>query len=184
MLRGAPSPGPLGAAGALAARRACHLTLPTRGYRPVPPTPALRCSTDMKLDASWYSDKEWRGFVLHDARRDLLERHVFVTWVAGISHYPAAVDLPDFEPGSEVVLRPEPDNPFDPKAIGWQLVVSCWKQSSLDGPDLGRAHAGTVGVPSVSDWSRSSSCTAVGSCSNHTIRSGDSSQFATSRSAI
>jgi HIRAN domain len=72
----------------------------------------------MKLDASWYADKEWRGFVLHDARHDLEDRHVFVTWVAGISHYPAAVDLPDFAPGSDLVLRPEPDNPFDPNAIG------------------------------------------------------------------
>ena len=42
----------------------------------------------MKLDASWYADKEWRGFVLHDAGHDLEDRHVFVTWVAGISHYP------------------------------------------------------------------------------------------------
>jgi HIRAN domain len=72
----------------------------------------------MKLDASWYADNEWRGFVLHHARHDLEDRHVFVTWVAGISHYPAAVDLPDFAPGSDLVLRPEPDNPFDPKAIG------------------------------------------------------------------
>ena len=71
----------------------------------------------MKLDASWYADKEWRGFVLPDAPRDLEDRHVFVTWVAGISHHPTAVDLPDFAPGSEVVLRPEPDNPFDPNAI-------------------------------------------------------------------
>ena len=74
-----------------------------------PSDPALRCSTDMKLDASWYADKEWRGFVLHDARHDLEDRHVFVTWVAGISHYPAAVDLPDFAPGSDLVLRPEPE---------------------------------------------------------------------------
>jgi len=72
----------------------------------------------MKLDASWYADKEWRGFVLHDARRDLEDRHVFVTWVAGISHYPAAVDRPDFAPGNDLVLRPEPENPFDPNAIG------------------------------------------------------------------
>lgn len=79
----------------------------------------------MKLDASWYSDKEWRGFVLHDTRRDLLERHVFVTWVAGMSYYPAAADLPDFAPGREVVLRPEPSNPFDPNAIGvWNASAS------------------------------------------------------------
>ena len=117
-MRGGPSPGPLGAPGARTARRACHLTRPTRGYRPVPPTLALRCSTDMKLDASWYSDKDGEASSCTTPGPTLLERHVFVTWVAGISHYPAAVDLPDFEPGSEVVLRPEPDNPFDPNAIG------------------------------------------------------------------
>jgi len=89
-----------------------------RGYRPVPPTLSLCCSNGMKLDACWYSDEEWRGYVLHDRRRDLLDRHVFVTSVAGISHYPAAVDLPDFAPGSDLILRPEPDNPFDPKAVG------------------------------------------------------------------
>jgi hypothetical protein len=72
----------------------------------------------MKLDASWYADKEWRGYVLLDRRSDLLDRHVFVTWIAGISHYSAAADLPDFEPGNEVVLRPEPDNPFDENAVG------------------------------------------------------------------
>ncbi len=72
----------------------------------------------MKLDAWWYSDEEWRGYVPLDRRRDLLDHHAFVTWVAGITHYPAAVDLPDFAPGSEVVLRPEPDNPFDPNAVG------------------------------------------------------------------
>jgi hypothetical protein len=72
----------------------------------------------MKLDACWYSDEEWRGYVPLDRRRDLLDRHAFVTWVAGITHYPAAVDLPDFAPGSEVVLRPEPDNQFDPSAVG------------------------------------------------------------------
>jgi hypothetical protein len=71
----------------------------------------------MRLDASWYSDAEWRGFVLHDGHRNLLDRHVFVTLVAGISHYPDAADLPEFAPGSEIVLRPEPDNPFDPNAI-------------------------------------------------------------------
>jgi HIRAN domain len=72
----------------------------------------------MKLDASWYADKEWRGYVLLDRRSDLLDRHVFVTWVAGISHYSAAADLPDFGPGNEVVLRAEPENPFDENAVG------------------------------------------------------------------
>jgi hypothetical protein len=60
---------------------------------------------------------EWRGFVLQDRRSDLLEQHVFVTLVAGISHHPDAADLPDFAPGDDIVLRPQPDNPFDPNAI-------------------------------------------------------------------
>jgi hypothetical protein len=62
-------------------------------------------------------------FVLHDARRDLEDRRVFVTWVAGISHYPAEVELPDFAPGSEVVLRSEPDNPFDPNDLDFAAGV-------------------------------------------------------------
>jgi hypothetical protein len=72
----------------------------------------------MELDAIWYTDEEWQGFVHRDGRRDLLDRHVFVTWVAGISHFPDAADLPDFAPGSDILLQPEPDNPFDSNAIG------------------------------------------------------------------
>ena len=80
----------------------------------------------MKLDASWYADKEWRGFVLHDARHDLEDRHVFVTWVAGISHYPAAVDLPDFAPGSDLVLRvvTNVNDPPPPSVATWGSTPS------------------------------------------------------------
>jgi hypothetical protein len=79
----------------------------------------------MELEASWYEDDEGRGYVLADPVSDLLEQHVFVTWVAGIFHYPDAVDHPDFAPGSEIVLRPDPDNAFDPNAIGvWNAAAT------------------------------------------------------------
>jgi len=71
----------------------------------------------MGLDAWSYADDEWRGYVLVDSVTDLLVRHVFVTWVAGL-HFPNAAEHPDFAPGRDLVLRPEPDNPFDPNAIG------------------------------------------------------------------
>jgi HIRAN domain len=88
------------------------------GLSPRPSDPSLSCSTGMKLDACWYSDEEWRGYVPLVRRRDLLDHHAFVTWVAGITHHSDAADLPDFAPGSEVVLRPELDNPFDESAVG------------------------------------------------------------------
>jgi hypothetical protein len=72
----------------------------------------------MELDAWSYAGEDWRGFVLVDSRDELLDRHVFVTWVAGESHYPDALGHADFAPGSPLVLRHEPDNPFDPNAIG------------------------------------------------------------------
>jgi hypothetical protein len=72
----------------------------------------------MELDASWYADDEWRGYVLHDRISDLLDRHVFVTWVAGLPHFADAAQHLDFAPGGEITLTPEPDNPYDPNAIG------------------------------------------------------------------
>jgi HIRAN domain len=72
----------------------------------------------MELDAWSYADEEWRGFVLIDSRDELLDRHVFVTLVAGESFYPEALGHADFAPGSPLVLRHEPDNPFDPNAMG------------------------------------------------------------------
>lgn len=79
----------------------------------------------MELEASWYADDEWRGYVLHDRVSDLLDRHVFVAWVAGLMHFPNAAQRPDFTPGREVALIPEPDNPHDPDAIGvWNASKS------------------------------------------------------------
>ena len=91
----------------------------------------------MKLDASWYADKEWRGFVLRDAPRDLEDRHVFVTWVAGISHHPTAVDLPDFAPGSEVVLRHEPEDPSPTRSVSSMRPVRA--RRTIDAPSTGSA---------------------------------------------
>jgi hypothetical protein len=79
----------------------------------------------MELEASWYADDEWRGYVLHDRVSDLLDRHTFVTWVAGLMHFPDAAQRPDFTPGREVALIPEPDNPHDPDAVGvWNASKS------------------------------------------------------------
>jgi HIRAN domain len=38
--------------------------------------------------------------------------------VAGAHHRPKALQDPRFKPGSAVILRPEPDNPYDADAVG------------------------------------------------------------------
>ena len=99
----------------------------------------------MELDAWSFADEEWRGFVLVDSRDELLDRHVFVTLVAGESFYPDALGHADFAPGSPLVLRHEPDNPFDPNAImafdlsqgagrqDDQILVTCRKRGPRPG---------------------------------------------------
>ncbi len=72
----------------------------------------------MELQASWYSDGEWRGYVPHEQQSYLRDRHMFVTPVAGFGHYPDAVQRTDFDPGRVVLLRPEPENAYDSRAIG------------------------------------------------------------------
>jgi len=71
----------------------------------------------MDLDAYWYVDVDWRGYVLSESRTELLERHVFVAWVAGFTKFPAATTDSRFAPGHTVNLRKEPDNQFDPNAL-------------------------------------------------------------------
>jgi len=70
------------------------------------------------IDVCWYEDDEWRGFLPVEPRSELLSRHVFDTWIAGIWHYPQAADDPSFAPGESIALVVEPDNPHDPLAIG------------------------------------------------------------------
>lgn len=71
----------------------------------------------LELPAWWYEDDEWRGFVLRDSQRSLLDRHVFVTWVAGVQHRIEDARLPFFDPGKPLTLVPDPNNPFDPNAL-------------------------------------------------------------------
>ena len=42
----------------------------------------------LELPAWWYEDDEWRGFVLCGHRTDLLDQHVFATYLAGFNHRP------------------------------------------------------------------------------------------------
>ncbi|HEX2504714.1 MAG TPA: HIRAN domain-containing protein [Gaiellaceae bacterium] len=68
---------------------------------------------------------EGRGYALRDGERSLAwtsprlaERGVEVLKVAGTSHRLQELQDRGFLPGSSVVLRPEPDNPHDPNAVG------------------------------------------------------------------
>lgn len=70
----------------------------------------------MELDAWWHDDGEWVGWLFRDPAADLLRRHVFVTWLAGIDYHEAG-HAAEFAPGSQLVIRPEPENPVDPLAV-------------------------------------------------------------------
>jgi hypothetical protein len=71
----------------------------------------------LRLDACWFEDEAWRGYLLTATDSWLLDRHVFVTWVAGVSHHAEATQDPSFAPGEDLLLVPEPDNPHDPQAV-------------------------------------------------------------------
>ncbi|HXJ65495.1 MAG TPA: hypothetical protein VNN79_17200, partial [Actinomycetota bacterium] len=72
----------------------------------------------MELDACWYEDPEWRGWIMADSPQALLARHVFMTFIAGVDHRLHAAQDATFGLGEPLVLIPEPDNPFDPDALG------------------------------------------------------------------
>ena len=71
----------------------------------------------MDVDAYWFEDEVWQGFLPTESRSVLLERHVFQTYVAGLRYFPDARDDPTFVPGSRLTLTPDPDNAWDPNAI-------------------------------------------------------------------
>jgi hypothetical protein len=71
----------------------------------------------LELDACWVEHEDWRGFVLTVSVPELVERHAFRTFVAGVAHRLAEAQGPAFAPGSSLELRPEPDNPFDRQAV-------------------------------------------------------------------
>jgi len=70
------------------------------------------------------SDGETRGYrvVAEDGRPwrddDLDEVGVHVLGVVGTTHRSDAVQADGFQPGEPVILMPEPDNAFDPWALG------------------------------------------------------------------
>lgn len=71
----------------------------------------------MDLEAAWYEDDSWRGYLLTAPVHSLRDLHVLVTMVAGVEHHPDS-EHPSFAPGLPVVLVADPDNPHDPAAIG------------------------------------------------------------------
>lgn len=71
----------------------------------------------MELTAWFHEDPEWRGWVLRDARQDLLAKDAFVTWLAGLRYYDASRGS-GFDPGASLIVRPDPTNPVDTDAIG------------------------------------------------------------------
>lgn len=70
----------------------------------------------MQLDATWYEEEGWRGYVLHQPRAWLLQGHIFPTWVSGIQHASSGAQHPGFAPGHPLSLVPEPHNPGDSNA--------------------------------------------------------------------
>jgi HIRAN domain len=48
----------------------------------------------------------------------LCNSRVLYCKIAGAQHYPAALHGSLFKPGSTALLRPEPENPYDPNAVG------------------------------------------------------------------
>lgn len=63
------------------------------------------------------------GHFLSEAEHRTSDPRAFVCKVAGAQHYPGVLDDPRIGPGSPVVLRPEPDNPYDKNAVGvWGVV--------------------------------------------------------------
>jgi hypothetical protein len=89
----------------------------------------------IQLDACRCDD----GFVLVAGTHDLLEQHVWVTWVTGLWQHAEETQDPSFAPGEPLVLDPEPDNPVDEEAIG------IWNgDHSLMGGYLGRWEAASM----------------------------------------
>jgi hypothetical protein len=72
----------------------------------------------LSLDACRYEDAECRGYVLTVPKARLLDHHVAAVWLAGVFYRPEAIQDPTFAPGSPISVVPEPDNPFDPDALG------------------------------------------------------------------
>jgi hypothetical protein len=63
-----------------------------------------------------------RGYHLRDAATEVRVRwedpRIRVLAVAGVSYRLEALDDASFDPGRRLALVPEPDNPYDPNAVG------------------------------------------------------------------
>ena len=69
------------------------------------------------LEACEYDGSHGRGCLFVEDHTSLLRRHVWVTWMAGLWRHIDEAQDPSFSPGRTLALIPEPDNPFDPRAI-------------------------------------------------------------------
>jgi hypothetical protein len=87
---------------------------------------------DVPEDNEGEDDIWWRGLDLHDQHAigwrwhdpALADAGILVTKVAGVMHH-EGLPRPAFAPGKRLLLVPEPDNPYDPKAIGvWDSAHS------------------------------------------------------------
>jgi hypothetical protein len=70
------------------------------------------------LEVWAYDDGEIRGFFPSADRHVLLEQHVWKTFVAGLWYTEDAPLSDAFAPGRPLSLLSDPDNPFDPNAVG------------------------------------------------------------------
>jgi hypothetical protein len=84
-----------------------------------------------------------RGYHLRDAATEERVRwedpRIRVLAVAGVSYRLEALDDASFDPGRRLVLAPEPDNPYDPNAVGiWNsdLTLQLGYVPAAVAPDL------------------------------------------------
>lgn len=71
----------------------------------------------MELAAGWVDATDWRGLVPMPSRQWLLEHHLVMSWVAGTEFRLGEIRDERFNPGSALLISPEPDNPHDAKAL-------------------------------------------------------------------
>jgi hypothetical protein len=104
-----------------------------------------------------------RGFVLLEGERSiewrdhrLLDAGVEVVKVAGTSYRLEELQDPGFAPGSRLLLRPEPDNPHDPNAVGvWTADGSAqagFIPRERAGELVGRLSSKTLEAFSLWEW--------------------------------
>src|SRR5664280_1320416 len=66
-----------------------------------------------------YAPVDEDGLFLYEADHETSDPRAFYCKIAGAQHRPKALaDKRRFAVGSRIVLRPEPDNPYDPNAVG------------------------------------------------------------------